>query len=893
MKNVVVFVAAILICASFNVNGQIRPGLRAGGTQSGGIQLDYSNPREYEIGEITVTGSEFLDKNSIISISGLSVGQTVKIPGDAISGAIKKLWNQGILGDVSIFIDKIENNMVYLVIDLKERPRLTRFTFEGLTKTQKSDLEDEIKLIRGRVVTDAVVKNTELIIRKYLQEKGYLNADVRIVQQKDTLLSNSVQLNIVVNKNHKVKVKDIIITGNDLFTDAKLKSRMKKTGEKVRFTLVEDLVSKALGIFKPKEVKEFATSSKPFGWKEFRSYLHDHAKLNIFKSAKFQQAEYETDKKNIITFYNSKGYRDAEIVADSIVKGDKTIDIHLTVEPGRRYYFGDIRWSGNYVYEAETLDRVLGIQKGDVYDMELAKKKLTFNPEGADISSLYMDNGYLFFDVQAVEVSINEDSIDIEMRVFEGAQATLDKITVSGNDRTNDHVVLRELRTLPGQKFSRGELIRTQRELAQLGYFNPETVNPNVMPNPAKETADIEWQVEERPSDQIELSGGWGGPIGFVGTLGVVFNNFSIRKIPYPKQWSPLPVGDGQKLAVRFQANGKRFQTYSVSFSEPWLGGRKPNSFGLSYSYSVQRQFASFRATDNNLIGTLGVQGITASLGRRVTWPDDYFTLSNSLSFLNYRLDNYGSQFGGGSLGFTDGTANSFTFNTTLARNSVDQPMYPRSGSNISLSAALTPPYSFFRGATLQDAPPEEKYRWVEYHKWMFDSWYYLKLVGDLVLVNRVHIGVIGSYNKNSPGTPFERFSLGGDGLAGQNFILATDIIGLRGYPNNSLRPEDRVNNITGGTVFNKFVFELRYPVSLAQSATIYLLTFAEGGNNWNNLREYNPYNLYKSAGIGVRVFMPAFGLLGVDYGWGFDTLPNATTRSGGQFHFSIGQQIR
>ncbi len=893
MKKVVVMLAMLLTYASLDVNGQIRPGLRVGGSSSTGFQVDYNNPKEYEIAEIEVVGSEFLDKNSIISISGLSVGQKVKIPGDAISGAIKKLWNQGILGDVSIFVSKVEGNRVFLTIELKERARLTKFTFEGLNKTQKSDIEDEIKLIRGRVVTDAVLKNTELIIKKYLQEKGYLNAEVRIVQQKDTLLSNSVQLKITVNKNHKVKVEEIIFTGNDLFTDAKLKSKMKNTGEKVRFTLVRDIVGRAFNIFKPKEVKSFVTSKKPFGWKEFRGYLHNNAKLNVFKSAKFLEAKYEEDKKSLIAFYNSKGYRDAEIVADSVVKKDKTVAVYLTVEAGRRYYFGDINWSGNYVYDAATLDRVLGIKKGDVYDMELVQKKLTYNPEGIDISSLYMDDGYLFFDVQPVEVKIDGDSIDLEMRIMEGAQATLDKVTVSGNDRTNDHVVIRELRTLPGQKFSRRELIRTQRELAQLGYFNPETVTPKVVPNPAKETADIEWQVEERPSDQIELSGGWGGPIGFVGTLGVVFNNFSIRKIPYPKQWSPLPVGDGQKLAVRFQANGKRFQTYSVSFSEPWLGGRKPNSFGLSYSYSVQRQYRTFAARDNDLSGTLGVQGITASLGRRVTWPDDFFTLSNSLSYLKYVLDRYGASFGGSALGFTDGTANSFTFNTTLARNSVDQPMYPRSGSSISLSASFTPPYSLIRGTSLADAPPEEKYKWVEYHKWMFDSWYYLKLVGDLVLVNRVHIGVIGSYDKNSPGTPFERFSLGGDGLAGQNFILATDIIGLRGYPNNSLRPYDTKNEISGGTVFNKFVFELRYPVSLAQSATIYLLTFAEGGNNWNVLGDYNPYNLYKSAGFGVRVFMPAFGLLGVDYGYGFDTVPGASSRSGGQFHFSIGQQIR
>ncbi|WP_339785087.1 MAG: outer membrane protein assembly factor [Imperialibacter sp.] len=893
MKKIVIVFAASLLCIVQSVDAQIRPGLRSTPATSGsGLQLDYSNPKEYEIGGIEVTGSEYLDKNAIISISGLSVGSTIKVPGDATSGAIKKLWNQGILGDVSLFVSKIEGNQIFLTIELKERPRLTKFTFEGLNKTQKSDIEDDIKLIKGRVVTDAVIKNTELTIKKYFQGKGYLNADVKVVQQKDTLLSNSVMLKIVVDKKYKVKVNDIKFTGNDVFLDSKLKSKMKNTGERLRFTLIEDLIGRSLRVFQPKEVKEFVTSTKPFGWREFRSYLHDNVKINVFKTKKFLQPKYEEDKKSLITYFNAQGYRDAEIVADSTVKSGKGLDVYITVDPGQKYYFGDITWSGNYVYDNETLDKVLAIKRGDVYDMELVKKKLTFNPQGADISSLYMDNGYLFFDIKPVEVKINGDSIDVEMRLSEGSQATLDKIYVTGNDRTNDHVIIRELRTLPGQKFSRNDVIRTQRELAQLGYFNPETVTPNVLPNIAKETADIEWQVEERPSDQIELSGGWGGPIGFVGTLGVTFNNFSLRKIPYPKTWSPLPVGDGQKLSVRFQANGKRFQTYSVSFSEPWLGGRKPNSFGLSYSYSIQRQY--LYTTSEPPLGTLGVQGITASLGRRVTWPDDYFTVSNSLSYLKYDLNNYGAGFTSTqSLGFTDGVANSLTFNTTIARNSVDQPMYPRSGSNISLTASFTPPYSAIRGEGISDLPPNEKYKWVEYHKWMFDSWYYLKLVGNLVLVNRVHFGVIGSYDKDSPGTPFERFSLGGSGLAGQNFILATDIIGLRGYADNSLRTYDQVNNITGGVIYNKFVFELRYPVSLSPTATIYLLTFAEGGNNWNVLKDYNPYNLYKSVGAGVRVFMPAFGLLGVDYGYGFDTIPGQTSRSGGQFHFSIGQQIR
>ncbi len=555
----------------------------------------------------------------------------------------------------------------------------------------------------------------------------------------------------------------------------------------------------------------------------------------------------------------------------------------ININPGNKYRFRDIIWSGNYIYDDAFLDRVLGIEKGDVYDLELVNKKLNYNPTGADISSLYMDDGYLFFRVNPVEVSVSQDSIDLEMRLYEGPQATINEVTISGNDKTNDHVVLREIRTLPGEKFSRSELIRTQRELSQLGYFDPEQVNPVPKPNPADETVDIEWQLVERPNDQVELSGGWGGTFGFVGTLGLSFNNFSVKNIPHLDKWRPLPMGDGQKLSVRMQANGRRYQSYSMSFNEPWLGGRKPNNFGVNFSHSAQRSLN----LSNETIGKLQVSGATVSLGRRVTWPDDYFTVSNSFSYQKYTLQGSLTSF----YGFS-GDSHSLTFNNTLARNSVDNPMYPRTGSSLSLSASFTPPYSLWSKLDYENASSQDLYNLLEYHKWNLDFKYYLKLAGNLVLAPRAHFGMLGSYTDKVGVGPFERFQLGGDGLTGQNFLLGTDVIGLRGYENNVITPTD-ANGTKGGTMFTKFVMELRYPISLNPSATIYVLTFFEGGNNWNNLDDFNPYNLYRSAGLGVRIFMPAFGLLGLDWGYGLDPAPGSLEVSGPQFHFSIGQQIR
>jgi len=927
MKKIVIFL--ILCCFAGQVDAQFRK--RSNNRSDNSSSLNYSNPDEYVIADIEVTGLKVLDKNALISLTGLKVGDKIKVPGDDISGAIKKLWKHGLVGDVTIAIDKIEGDEIYLNIELAERPRLTGFTFEGVKKGRETDIREDLNLIRGRILSDAIIRNTQLTVKNHYVQKGFLNAEVKVIQQEDTLNTDGVKLKIVVDPKAKVKIHRINFVGNEKFSDNKLKSKMKKTNERIRLSLFKRAAELVFG-FKAKKAVEFFDETYEVSGGEVKEFLTDNIKLNFFKSQKFIKSEYEADKEAVVSFYNSKGYRDAEIVADTIYAyNDNSINIDLKVNEGRKYYFRDIIWTGNFIHTDNTLDQILNIEKGDVYNKELIDQKLTFNPKGPDISGLYMDDGYLFFNVTPVEVAVEGDSIDVEMRIREGSQATIKNILIAGNERTRDHVIRRELLTIPGRKFSRSDLITTQQRLSQLGYFDPEQINPNVMPNPADESVDIEWQLVERSSDQIELSGGWGGSFGFVGTLGLVLNNFSVRNMLKGK-FTPIPVGDGQKLSLRAQANGRQFQSYSFSFTEPWLGGKKPNSLSLSYNYSIQRQTvpqydasgAAERLRFDDYNAKLSLRGVTVGLGRRLNWPDNYFSLLNSVSYTVYELENYGTR----GLGFSDGNANSITFNTTFSRNSIDNPMYPTSGSSVSLNISLTPPYSLFKeddfwvltqsekedarnyidNVKYPDASQDfrdtqyqneltnrqnsERYKWIEYHKWMFDAKYYLKLAGKLVLETKAHFGFIGSYSDNLGVGPFERFQVGGDGLAGQNFLLGTEVIGLRGYENNSITPVD-ANNTRGGIVYNKFAMELRYPVTTGQAATIYGFVFGEAGNNWNNYNEFNPFNNYRSAGFGARIFMPAFGLIGVNWGYGFDKLPGQTEVSGAQFHFTIGQQIR
>jgi len=885
---------SLFLLIHIQTQGQVIFGQQNNNGNRGNNGINYASPKEYEIESIEVKGVEFLDNNALISMSGLRVGDNIKIPGDDITQAIKKLWKQGIIGNIAIYASKISGDKISLVIELTERPRLSRFDFKGVSKSMATEMEEKIDIIRGRVLTDAALKNTELAVKKYLDGKGFLNADINLIRRKDSVLRNSVTVIVDIEKKNKVKIRNIEFEGNKYFSDARLRKKLRNTGEKPRIGLPRELLGKAWHfITHPRQLFYFLTQKDSAQDHAFSNYINEHIKVNL-KSSKYVKSDFEEDKDLLIDFYKSRGYRDAAILSDSLYNYDsRNMNININVNPGQKYHFRNITWEGNFLYPDETLDNILGIEKGDVYDLELINKKLTFNPTGGvDISSLYMDDGYLFFNVTPVETKIVGDSIDMEMRIYEGAQATIDNVFITGNDKTNDHVIIRELRTLPGDKFSRALLLRTQNELRQLGYFDPEQINPVPMPDPVNETVDIEWSLVEQANDQIQLSGGWGGQFGFVGTVGITFNNFSLRNIPHPEKWRGLPVGDGQKLSLQLQANGRRFQSYSISFTEPWLGGRRPNSFSVSFNHSVQRSI-NF---NNEILGSLKVTGATLSLGRRVTWPDDYFIVSNSVSYLKYRLDN----FGGGTLGFSDGDANSLTFNTTISRNSVDNPMYPRTGSKISLSANLTPPYSLFNDIDYETADNATKYEWLEYHKWNFDSWFYLKLAGDLVLASRAHFGLLGAYDSKTGVGPFERFQLGGDGLTGQNFLLGTDVIGLRGYENNSLRPiddngtpEDGTDDIAGGTIFNKYVLELRYPVSLAPTATIYGLAFYESGNTWNDFSEFNPYNQKRAAGFGIRIFMPAFGLMGLDWAYGFDESPITGQISGPQFHFRIGNQIR
>ncbi|MDN3668608.1 POTRA domain-containing protein [Echinicola jeungdonensis] len=862
------------------------------------VDLNYANPKKFTIAEIKAVGLSTLDETAIISLSGLKVGDEINVPGDEISNALKKLWSQGIIGDVKVMVTKIEGDDIYLLLDLTERPRFSRVEYSGVTQTQESELRDKVN-IRGRVVRDDLLNTAKRNIREFFVDKGFLNADVRVLQERDTTFPNSVKLRFDVDKKSKIKINEIKIAGNENFADAKVKKKMKKTNEHARVHIFRDLFTRLFEA-DAEDVSKAISQTNPVTDQEVKTYIHKNFKLNFFNSSKFNKKEFRKDKEKVINFYQNKGYRDAEILRDSVYTFDpQRVNIDIELEEGKQYYYRDITFTGNYIHSNEELHNRLGIDKGDIYNKELLDKRINYDPtRGDDISSLYQDDGYLFFTIEPVEVNVEKDSIDIEMRIFEGPQVTVNSVSIEGNERTSDHVVMREIRILPGQKFDRSLLVRTIRELSQVGYFNPETIEPNLQPNFEDATVDITFQLEERPNDQIELSGGWGGFYGFVGTVGLVFNNFSIKNISDFSKWRPLPVGDGQKLSLRVQANGKSFQNYSFSFTEPWFGGRKPNALSFSFNHSVQRQLDLYdRSNFGNELGFFKITGLTLGLAKRVTWPDDYFNISNSIQFQIYEFDEFGRSFG---LSYATGKSNSLTLNTTVSRSNVDSPIYPRRGSNISLSASFTPPYSAFNNNISRESPDEEKYKWLEYHKWMFDAKFYSPMFGSskFVVSARTHMGFLGSYGNKIGIIPLERFVMGGDGMTFNNFSLGQEIVGLRGYENQVLTPGRETRGQAGadpfgGIVYNKHVMEMRFLVSPNPSATIFLLGFAEAGNNWGKYAEFNPYDLKKSAGFGARIFMPAFGLLGIDWGYGFDPAPGSDQPSGGMFHFTIGQQFR
>lgn len=843
-------------------------------------EIDYTNPIEYEIGGITISGVQYLDQSVLIMISGLSTGQKIKIPGDQVTQAVKKLWEQGLFENVKILIKKIENKTVFLEIQLQERPRMSKYTFTGIKKAEGDNLKDEIKLVRGEVVTDNVIMRTKNYINKYYTKKGFLNSEITIEQIKDTSKLNEVILKINVNKNKRVKISKIEITGNQFYSEDQIKGFLKKTKEKGVITPFRDFpyyaydLVKAITTFKTSEVQ-----------KAFKHYTDDNFRPRIFKASKFIVADFEEDKETILKKYNSKGYRDARILKDTLIRDkENTVILRLDLEEGRQYYFRNINWVGNTKYSTDELNAILQIRKGDLYNQELLSTNLTYNPNSIDVSSLYLDNGYLFFNVNPVEVRAENDSIDLEIRIREGKQAIIKRIEIKGNTKTNDRVVIREIRSKPGQLFSRTDIIRTTRELAQLKFFNPEKINPVPKPNAEDGTVDIVYELEETSSDVIELSGGWGyGRI--IGSLGLTFNNFSIQNMFKKNAWRPIPAGDGQKLSLRFNTYGQGYLSYSVSFTEPWLGGRKANALSLSYYHSLY----SNNGPSAESRSEFKIDGISGGIGRRLQWPDDYFTLYTGAGYNTYKLKNYTSifQFGDG-----NGKYKNLNFQFSLGRNSIDNPIFPRSGGDHVLSLELTPPYSLISGKDYTSMTENEKYEWIEYHKWKIETTWFTKLVDNLVVMARAKYGILGSYGDRIGVTPFERFYLGGDGLSGFNSFDGRDIIGMRGYANETLTPLYAVSRNVGGTVYTKLTMELRYPLSLNPSATIYVLGFLEAGNDWAKFQNFNPFELYRSAGFGVKVFLPMFGILGLDWGYGFDEVPGIPSANGGQFHFSINQSI-
>lgn len=845
-------------------------------------QFDYSYPKEYIIGGITVTGVQYLDHNVIIMLSGLQVADRIEIPGDKVRKAIDKLWTQGLFEDISITSTKISDDLIFLNINLKERPRLSKFSFKGVKKSEADDLREKIKLVRNDVVTENVIIRTSNIIKKHFTDKGFLNTIVNIEHSRDSAISNDVTLVINVDKGSKVRIEKINIIGNHKLTDTQLKKALKETKEKgviQPFKILDKLIfglPRQLLTFNSDSIVNFTTNT-----------VNEHLKFRIFKASKFIRDDYKEDLNLLIARFNNDGFRDAIVLRDSVYPAvdGKNVNLDIYVDEGNRYYFGDIKWIGNTKYTAQQLGEVLKIKKGDVYNQSELEANLNYNPNGIDISTLYLDDGYLFFTIVPVEVNVENDTIDLEMRIREGKQATINKVSVKGNTRTNDHVVMRELRTRPGQLFSRSDIIRTTRELAQLRYFDPEKIVPTPIPNATDGTVDIEYKVEETSSDQVELSGGWGyGRV--VGTLGLSFNNFSARNLFNPKAWRPIPTGDGQKLSVRMSSYGKGYVSYSASFTEPWLGGRKPNSFSVSYYHSL---FSNGLAKDNENYYSFVIDGLSFMLGKRLEWPDDFFTLVQRVSLQNYKLKNYSNIF---AFGTGTGTYRNYSYGITLGRNSVDSPIFQRSGSEISLSLDVTPPYSLFNDKDYKTMDEDDRFEWIEYHKWKFNASIYRQLVGNLVLSARVKYGFLGLYNTDIGVTPFDRFYLGGDGLSGTTNMDGREVVGMRGYSNESLTPDYYMNRNIGGTIYNKSTLELRYPLSLNPSATIYALTFVEAGNSWREFKEFNPFSLKRSAGVGVRVFLPMFGLLGLDWGYGFDEIPGIPTANKGQFHFSINQSI-
>lgn len=846
------------------------------------IEYSNSNPK-YEIADIKVTGASNYEDFVLIGFSGLAVGDVVNVPGDAITNAVKRFWKQGLFSDVKILATKIKDGKVWLTIALKERPRVSEINFNGLKKSEIEDLELKIGIIKGNQITPNISDRAKKVIEKFMGEKGFLNATANVYQRNDPNKPGHVIVDINVDKKLKTKIHQLTYIGNSALTHNQINKAMKKTNDN--------------------------------NWR------------NFFRTKKFVKEEYEKDKIALIEKYNEIGYRDAYIVSDSVVPfDDKSVNVYITVDEGKKYYYRNIKWVGNTIYPYDFLNNVLGIKKGDVYNHKLLMEKLETD-ENEAVSKLYKDRGYLFFQIDPVEVQVENDSIDFEMRMFEGKPATINEIGIKGNTRVYEHVVRRELRTKPGQLYSQEAIMRSLRELAQMGHFDQEKLRPDIQPDPENGTVDITYQLETKGSDQVEFSAGWGST-GVVGSIGLKFSNFAIQNLFRPETYRIVPQGEGQTFTLNGRTNGQSYSSFSVSFLEPWLGGKRPNSLSASVYYSTQSAISSRYQSNlqnmysnyynSGLYGGYGSYGgygnyggygsdyssaymnevdpekymrtIGASLGygKRLNWPDDYFTFYGELSYQLFMLNNWYP----GYFPMTAGTFNNLSLNLTLSRSSIDNPIYTRSGSAFSLGLKITPPYSSFNGKDYAgNLTSEERYKWIEYHKWTFSGKTFTPLTPDnkLVFMGRALFSYLGHYNINAQ-SPFEAFNMGGDGMSSYT-SYGTDYIAMRGYTSGSLTPYNPQTGTSMGYLYNKFTMEVRYPLSLEQSATIYALTFLEAGNCFSSIKGYNPFNLKRSAGVGVRIFLPMFGMMGIDWGYGFDK-DNTGARSGSQFHFVLGQEL-
>ncbi len=863
-------------------------------------------PKEYTIAGITVGGTKAFDQNLIISISGLAVGDKVLIPGTDVFGkAIAKLWKQSLISNIEISFTKLVDRDLYVHFEITERPRLAAFKFVGVKKGERDDLETKVALVKERVVTENMRLSAVEAIRKFYYEKGYRNVDIRVEEEVMTALNNAISLTFFITKGNKVKINSVNFSGNETLAEQKLKKQMKGTKEMPRFTLYPISVKNPYGdSAKKMTFKEYINNVGFLSLTKTKEIIDPYVRLKL-SSGKFSDKKYTEDKESVLDYYNSQGFRDVVIVGDTAIYDVKNnLNIFLKVNEGRKYYFGDITWKGNTKYSDSILNVVLGIKRGDVYNLELLNKRLgkQVSAEGGDVQSLYMDDGYLYFRIDPVETAVNKDTIDFEVRMSEGAQATYGNITISGNDKTKDYVIRRELRTIPGEKFNRADIIRTQRELGQLGFINAEKINPNVVPNADNGTVDINWEIEEKSADQLELSAGFGGGIGLTGTLGITFNNFSIKNIRKKSTWDPLPSGDGQKLSARIQSNGKAFRSYNFSFTEPWLGGKKRNSFTIGYSntrYSnAYNQFTGQYCKSCGDTSYVKTSSFSISLGKQLKWPDDYFNLIYALNVQQYKLKNYPNIFAG----LSDGTSTNVSLKIALVRNSAGpNPIFPTSGSNFLLSSQFTLPYS---ALGISSGSATNPYALPEFHKWRFNGEWYVPIGRargaeknkQFILKAAAKYGFIGRYNSKLDISPFERFQLGDAGLSNNFALLGYDIIAHRGYPvYSSSDPRVNPDNVSSNqyfTIFNKYTMELRYPFSTSASSTIYGLAFFEAANGWYDFKSYNPFKLRRSAGVGMRFFLPMFGLLGFDYGIGFDRYNQAGGLKGAaKFTFMLGQE--